>query len=129
MKIAVFENEYESVRGAFEASNLLDFSNNLKIDVYPSSQSAQLNEISDYSVIFIDIDLSAKSQLDGFALIQKILSLNDTLKSKIVILTGNNRIEEILKERGIYSSQIRIIIKPTNYLTISNAINGKSIDS
>lgn len=122
MRVAVFENEYESVRGAFETSNLVDFNNTISIDVFVSSQSADLSRLSDYDVIFVDIDLSAKSQLDGFALIQRIRSNDQNMTSRIVILTGNNKIEEILKDRGIYSPSIQIAIKPTNFVTITSAI-------
>lgn len=120
MKIAVFENEYESVRGAFEASNLISFNNQLKITPFPSSQSFDNQSADDYSVIFIDIDLSAKSQLDGFSLIRSFFS--DCL-NKVVILTGNNKIESALKSRGLNPSALKIIIKPTDYTEISNAIN------
>lgn len=122
MKVAVFENEYDSVKGAFETSKLLDFNNELEIDVFPSSQKADFTSLEEFSAIFVDIDLSAKSELDGFSLIQKIRTINDLLTNRIIILTGNNKIEEILKERKIFSESIQIIIKPTNYEEISSAI-------
>lgn len=122
MKIAVFENEYESVRGAFEGANLLEFNNSLIIDLYPSSQSAVFNDLTSYHAIFIDIDLSSNSLLDGFSLIQKIVTSNPAMYSRIIILTGNNRIEEILREKNIYSPSIQIIYKPTHYVMISEAI-------
>lgn len=123
MKIAVFENEYESVRGAFEASNLLDFNGELDIKVFPSSQQANLNSITNYEVIFVDIDLSAKSELDGFTLIQKIQAIDLNFNDRIIILTGNNKINEALKLRNIEANSIQIIIKPTNYEEITKAIN------
>jgi DNA-binding LytR/AlgR family response regulator len=123
MKIAVFENQYDSVKGAFETANLLNYNNTLEIEVFPSSQTADLTELTKYLAIFVDIDLSAKSELDGFALIQKIRTINDSLTSKIIILTGNNKIKEILKSREIYSKLIQIIIKPTNYEEITESIN------
>jgi DNA-binding LytR/AlgR family response regulator len=122
MKIAVFENEYDSVKGAFEAAKLLDFNSELQIEVFPSSQKADFGQIGNFSTIFVDIDLSSKSELDGFSLIQKIKSIDEKLLSRIVILTGNNRIEENLKERELFSKLIQIIIKPTNYEEISKAI-------
>lgn len=122
MKIAIFENEYDSIKGAFESANLLDFNRGLILVNFPSSQSADFNTINEYQVIFIDIDLSSKSELDGFSLIEKIRSIDDTLTKRIVILTGNNKIEEILKERGIYSKTISIIIKPASYIEITNKI-------
>lgn len=122
MKIAIFENEYDSVRGSFETSNLLNFDNSLIFDVFPSSQNADLTKLDEYSAIFIDIDLSANSELDGFSLIQKIRKLNEDYSSKIIILTGNNKIKEIMKSRNIITNLIQILIKPTNYQEITNIL-------
>jgi DNA-binding LytR/AlgR family response regulator len=122
MKIAIFENEYDSVKGAFEFANLITFNNEIEYDIFPASNNAKFDIIDTYSVIFVDIDLSSKSELDGFGLILKIQDINPSLTEKIVILTGNNRITEILKEKGISTKAINIIIKPTDYLEISKVI-------
>jgi DNA-binding LytR/AlgR family response regulator len=122
MKIAVFENEYESVKGAFQAANLISFNGKLEFDIYPSAQSANVDRISDYDVIFVDISLSSRSDLDGYALIQKMHAMDPSLLSKIVVLTGNNKIEEGLKQRSINASNLQIIVKPTNYEEIAEKI-------
>lgn len=122
MRIAIFENEYQSVSGAFSAANLLNFENALNIQVFPSSQSATLTEIVGFDVIFIDIDLSSKSDLDGYSLIQQLQKLDNNINKKIVILTGNNKIIESLNLRKINSTYISIIIKPTDYDEISKVI-------
>lgn len=122
MKIAIFENEYESVKGAFEIANFLNFNNELEFENFQSSQNANFSTIRNYSVIFVDIDLATKSDLDGFSLIQKIRKIDDALTNRIIILTGNNRIKEILIERNIYSDLISIIIKPTDFQEITKYI-------
>lgn len=122
MKIAIFENEYASVNGAFETANLLYFNDSLDITVYPSSQSANLSRINQFRVIFIDIDLSSKSDLDGFSLIDNLYTADNTIIEKIVILTGNNKIKEALINRSIDPELIKIIIKPTNYEEINESI-------
>lgn len=122
-KIAIFENEYESVRFAFETANLVNFNNELKLNNYPSSQSVDLKEILGNTAIFIDIDLSINSQYDGYTLISKLTQLNQNIAKKIVILTGNNKIQQSLTQLGIISPYLQILIKPTNYIDISNAIN------
>ena len=122
MKIAIFENEYDSVKGAFESANFLNFSNMLEFENFPSSQNANFSNIESYRAIFVDIYLAAKSELDGFGLIQKIRKFDDKLTERIVILTGNNKIKEILKERDIYSELINIIIKPTDFEEITKVI-------
>ena len=123
MKIAVFENEYQSVSGAFNAANYLNFDNILNIQVFPSSQSVALTEVVEFDVIFIDIDLSSKSDLDGYSLILQLQKLNENINKKIVILTGNNKIIESLNFRKINSTNISIIIKPTDYEEITKKIN------
>lgn len=122
MRVAIFENEYESVKGAFETASLLYFDDELDIVIYPSSQTAILTKMEEFDTIFIDIDLSSKSDLDGFSLIKKLNETNENLINRIVILTGNNKIKEALKSRSIDSSQIQIIIKPTNYEEINSCI-------
>ena len=125
MKIAIFENEFEGVRLSFEAANLIYFDGKLDIQVFPSSQSSNLDLIDDYKVIFIDIDLSTKSILDGYGLIKKIIEKKHSLRNRIVILTGNNKIRESLNNYGILSSDLKVIIKPTNYVEISDVITEK----
>ena len=122
MKIAVFENEYQSVSGAFNTANLLYFDSGLNIQVFPSSQSASLSELVNFDVIFIDIDLSSKSELDGYSLIQQLQKLDKNINQKTIILTGNNKIIESLSLRKINSERISIIIKPTDYEEIANEI-------
>jgi CheY-like chemotaxis protein len=127
MKILVFENEYNSVKGSFEAANLLEFNSTLEIDVVVSSQNADWNNLSNYSAIFVDIDLSSNSDMDGYSLIQKIQKGFSTIVNKIIILTGNYRIKEMLKERGISIDSVQIVNKPTNFLEIAEAIKKASV--
>ncbi len=123
MKIAIFENEYDSVKGAFDTANLMEFNNELKFESFTSSQNANFSKIKNYSVIFVDIDLSQKSDLDGFGVIQKIRSINDYYTKRIVILTGNNKIKSTMMERNVFDKRIQIIIKPTDYEEIAFCIN------
>lgn len=122
MKIAIFENEYESVKVSFETANLIYFDNEIEFAIYPSSQSADFEKIKDYDVIFIDIDLSSKSDLDGYSLIEKISQFNSDLEKRIVVLTGNNKIVESLNSRGLYITNLKVIIKPTDYEEVSKNI-------
>lgn len=121
MKIAIFENEYDSVKGCFEAANLFYFENKLSFTNYPSASKSIVKKLNEFSVIFIDIDLSSKSPLDGYALIEQI-QLSDINLKKVVILTGNNKIEESLTTRKINPNLIKIIIKPTNFSEIATSI-------
>jgi CheY-like chemotaxis protein len=122
MKVAVFENEYLSVKGAFSAANLLSFNNSLEIHDFASSQQADLTNIISYDVIFVDIDLSSNSELDGYSLISKLRLLDPKINRKIVILTGNSKVEESLKARLIPKDELSILIKPTDYGEIASVI-------
>lgn len=122
MKIVVFENEYNSVRGAFDAANLINFDRRLEITQYPSSQNANLHKINEFDVIFIDIDLSSKSELDGYSLIKKLKEIHSRIAQKIVILTGNNKIKQSLDLKHLNSNEFKLIIKPTDFVEITKVI-------
>src|SRR5690242_16566314 len=112
MKIAVFENEYTQIESAFKAVNLLYFNNNLTIDTFPTSQSLKpFEDIQNYELVIVDIDLSTKSEMDGFELISKINMLFKT--PKIIILTGHSKVNEKLKEKNLPSYPI--VQKPIDF--------------
>ena len=123
MKVAIFENEYDSVRLAFETANLISFDNKIDFQVFTSSQASNRFTINQFDVIFIDIDLSVKSIHDGYTLITNLIEENPDLAKKIVVLTGNNKIRESLANRGIDSTTLQVIIKPTDFIQIANSIN------
>lgn len=122
MKVLIFENEYEAVKGAFEYANFINFDDSLKFEVYVTSQSFNFSNINDYQVIFIDIDLSTKSELDGFGIIRKILNEKPEVINKVVILTGNNKISEILKDQIGREINLKIITKPTDFDELTKVI-------
>jgi DNA-binding response OmpR family regulator len=114
MKIAIFENEYDTVEIAFKYLNKKYFNLSLKLENYPSSDSfSDLKNLQDYSLIIVDIDLSSQSTLDGFGLIKKI---EKTLIEpyKILILTGQALSENYDIENGL-SKKYTVLEKPINY--------------
>jgi len=121
MKILIFENEFNAIRTSFDGFNLLYFNNELVFKDVPSSQAfPDLTRISEYNVVIIDIDLSIKSKLDGFQLLQEISKLN--IKNlKIIILTGHISISDRLVELGF--PELPIINKPINLTTIKKAFD------
>lgn len=121
MKISIFENEFNAIKTSFDGFNLLYFNSELEFEIFSSSQDiGDLSALSDSDVVIIDIDLSIKSKLDGFQLIEEIqrLSLPDL---KIIILTGHIAIKEKLKEMDF--PNYPIISKPINLTTIKNAFD------
>lgn len=122
MKILVVENEYLSVKGAFEASNKFDFNSQLVIEAVDKSQDVNLAKIETYNVIFIDISLASKSKLDGIGLLEKIHSHVPDVISRTVVLTGDHNIEEKLKEKKLLNKNLKILKKPINFRDVSSII-------
>ena len=120
MNVIVFENEYENVRTSFAAANLIYFGKALQIVNYPASQSCpDLSVIDPTACIFVDIDLSAKSVLDGFELLEELLKRGFS-RQQIVILTGHLNIGEKAKARGL--ADVAIITKPIEFRVLHQAL-------
>lgn len=122
MRILVVENEYMSVKGAFEASNKFDFNSQLIIEDVGKSQDVDFAKIENYNVIFIDISLASKSKLDGIGLLEKINSQAPGVMLRTVILTGDHNIEEKLKEKNLLDKKLKILKKPINFKDVSSII-------
>ncbi len=115
MKIAIFENETSMVEGAFDALNLAFFGNRIMYKYFINSQDAKPYEsLKEFDLIFIDIQLTAKSELDGFNLIATLLPIVG--EKKMAIITGFSKNEGILAELGL--PNIPIIIKPVDFKKI-----------
>ena len=108
MKIAIFENEFELINTIFDTTNYYYFNNKFEFEYFPSSQKFAMEKIQDYSLLIIDIDLSQKSELDGYGLIAKIIQFKNP--PPIVILTGHSKINESLEKKGLPAYPI--LIKP-----------------
>lgn len=114
MKIAIFENEFDTLEVAFKYLSKKHYNNSLSIKNYPRSQSVQsLEELKDYDLIIIDLDLSSLSDLDGFGLIRKIE--NEVINiPKVLILTGQDLEDNFDKINGL-RVKYPVLEKPVNY--------------
>lgn len=121
LNIVIFENEYLEIEGAFQYLNIKYFNDLIKYKVYPSSQSIEhIESLQGFDLIIIDIDLSSKSELDGFGLIKKIeFELDDI--PEILILTGHEISLGYEKQYGI--NPYPFIEKPVNYLKLMKHFN------
>lgn len=129
MKVAIFENEFDEMRPAFNGFNLLYYDKSLEYIIYASSQAfGDLANLTTFDYVLIDIDLSVHSQLDGFQLISQLLN-NPTLKKiKPIILTGQPPIKEKLKAKNL--PEFPIISKPLVYTQIQDSFQkAKPIES
>ncbi|MFM8911447.1 MAG: response regulator [Flammeovirgaceae bacterium] len=121
MKIVIFENEFNNLRTSFEAVNLLYFNDSLEFQQFNTFQDfGKIEKLSDFDFAIIDIDLSPKSELDGYQIIEKISELKGK-QPKIIILTGHLNIEEQLKARNL--PLLPIITKPVDFNSIKNALS------
>lgn len=113
-KILIFENEYSFVQTAFEYVKDIYFNNQIEYKVLANSQAlTPFSAIADYDYVFVDISLGQNSHLDGFGILKKI-ETEDIAVNKVIILTGNHLIGQMLKERGV-KKIYPILSKPIDF--------------
>lgn len=112
-KVLVIEDEFREVQVAFEYVNDLCLNSELEIINVAKSQDVDFTKISEYDYVFLDITLAKKSQMDGYGILKKIERENIPIQ-KLVIMTGNGKISDVLKDRGI-TNDYHKLIKPLDY--------------
>lgn len=112
-KVLVIEDEFREVQVAFEYVNDLCLNSELEIINVAKSQDVDFTKISEYDYVFLDITLAKKSQMDGYGILKKIERENIPIQ-KLVVMTGNGKISDVLKERGITNDYPKLI-KPLDY--------------
>lgn len=112
-KVLVIEDEFREVQVAFEYVNDLCLNSELEIINVAKSQDVDFTKISEYDYVFLDITLAKKSQMDGYGILKKIERENIPIQ-KLVIMTGNGKISDVLKDRGITNDYPKLI-KPLDY--------------
>ena len=112
-KVLVIEDEFREVQVAFEYVNDLCLNSELEIINVAKSQDVDFTKISEYDYVFLDITLAKKSQMDGYGILKKIERENIPIQ-KLVIMTGNGKISDVLKEIGITNDYPKLI-KPLDY--------------
>lgn len=123
MKIVIFENEFVAIENTFRYLNKKKFGNKLIIDDYPRSQSiSNTKKLLDYDLIIIDIDLSSKSELDGYGLIRKIESELGESSPPILILTGQEIPKDYANANNL-SKEYDVLEKPINFNKLEVAIS------
>jgi DNA-binding response OmpR family regulator len=125
MKILVFEDEYKQIEGLLDYVNFKYFKNEIKFTNYRTSQDFKdLNEINEYDIIIVDIQLDFTSQKDGITLINEIRKVNKN--KNIFIITGKRgNIKQELKDIGL--GDIKIVDKPLDDEILSKVIKSFNI--
>ena len=110
-KVLVIEDEFNQFESLFNYVNDIYMDNELSFtNVAKSQDLGQLSSLSTYDLVFVDIKLGNKSELDGYGILKRI-ELDERPVRKIVIFTGNNKITEMLKIRGV-TGEYEIVTKP-----------------
>ena len=117
-KVVIVEDEYSEVQTAFEYVNDIYLSNDLDLKNLAKSQDIDFSKLCDYDYIFLDITLAKKSQKDGYGILKKIEEEN-IQTGRLIIMTGNNKILETLKDRGV-TKEYPIITKPIDFQELKN---------
>mgnify|MGYP003195019184 FL=1 len=119
MKILTIENEYASIKPVFSAIECIVFKNALDIRQCDKSQDIPWDDLNTFDAIFVDISLATKSNLDGCGILEQIKNNYPSLLPKVAIITGNDKINEMLKERNLDDCPVRIFEKPLRYKEIA----------
>lgn len=110
-KVLIIEDEFEQLEESFNYVNDIYYNNDLQFCVVTKSQDiAPFSSIRNYDYVFVDIKLDPETMLDGYGILKKIETENLAVK-KIVILTANNRISEMLPSRQVKGSY-PVLTKP-----------------
>lgn len=110
-KILIIEDEFNQFESLFNYVNDIYMGNELSFTNVAKSQDLNpFSSMSTYDMVFVDIKLGNKSELDGYGILKKIETDKIRVK-KIVIFTGNNKISEMLKARGV-TGEYEIVTKP-----------------
>ena len=117
MKILIFENEKVEVENAFKIFNLRYYNNEIEITYYPTSQDlGEISNIAEYNLVILDIDLSVKSNKDGFGILEDIKNYDEELLKRILVLTGSTQVRKKLDDKNF--KFIPMLQKPIDYKEI-----------
>lgn len=115
-KILIFEDEWNTIKGSFELANIYAFESKLSFVNKTKSQDIAYNSWRElYDAVFVDITLAKNTKWDGFNIIKVIHDTDLFPLSKVVVLTGNSKVEEKLNEMGINTDLVKILYKPINF--------------
>lgn len=125
MKVLIIENEYDSIRPVFNAAEKLILKQELEKVHINKSQDIPWTDLRSFNAIFIDLSLATRSQQDGYGIIEKFKEKVPEILSKVAIITGNDMVQNNLKERGLGGCNIQVFEKPLHYKEIAAFINNK----
>lgn len=110
-KILIFEDDWSTIGGSFDLANLYAFEGKLSFKAVPKSQDVSFASLREnYDAIFVDITLAKKTEMDGYSIVKAIKNDNLFDMNKVIILTGNYKVEDKLQKMGL--GKIKVLSKP-----------------
>lgn len=125
-RILIFEDEWSSIKGSFELANLISFEGKLNFIIKSRSQDIDFSSMREqYDMVFVDITLAKNTILDGFSIIKEIKNNNLIELEKVIVLTGNSKVEEKLAEMDIDTSIVNVLYKPIAFNVLAEQLKTK----
>ena len=123
IKILVFEDEWNTIKGSFELVNIYAFDGRLKCVAISRSQDIDFTSCCDeYQAVFVDITLAKNTQWDGFNIVKEIKGRQLIDLHKVVVMTGNSKVEEKLNEMGVDTDVVKIMYKPIAFNALADQL-------
>lgn len=122
--ILIFENQKFEIENTFNFINLVKFDSHLNFKYLATSQELNnIAELSNYGLIIIDIDLSLKSEKDGYGILKDIKNFDENILKKVFVLTGSTKVKEYLKNNDL--SNIEVVTKPVEIDELTKVMKAK----
>lgn len=122
-KILIFEDEWSTIKGSFDLANVFAFEGKLRFIAKSRSQDVNFTSWREiYDAVFIDITLAKNTEWDGFSIVKAIKDKELIDLNKVVVLTGNSKVEEKLKELGIDTNIVEILYKPIAFNVLADKL-------
>lgn len=124
-KILIIENEFQSMIAPIMVlvGQYKNLQEELTYKVCVKSQEVDWDGLPTYNVILVDLSLAAKSEMDGYAILNKIKAEYPDLISRTAVITGNGKVEEAFKEKGIEMDEFKVFTKPLKYMLLKEFID------
>ena len=120
IKLLFFENEFAEIKPTFDVVSTHYYGDSFEYKIFSKSQDLKYEkDLFKYDFIFVDIDLSGASELDGHRLMEKIKKSGFPVE-KLAIISGHEQDDDILIEYNL--TDIRYIDKPIKFAELLSFI-------
>ena len=124
-KILIIENEFKSIMAPIMVleGKYKEEQDGLEYEVQVKSQDVNWSRIDSYNAVFVDLSLAAKTEMDGFAILNMIKKDYPSVVYRTAIITGNGMVEDALNAKGIGADEFVIFTKPLKYMSLKEFID------